>query len=245
MRKHAARGAGQTEKQAADGAVAGGGALLGCGLPVVDGGLGAKSVGGAAGGDASGTVPGEAAGTITEGALLAQTVAAMLAQVPTGLVGFAVRMQAGGLAEVTIQVNVARLGGGLKAADVVRHGRLEYRPGFEDVWVDGEHYGLRARKRARLCLEYLVAQQAFDAASARHLTEEIDPHVCREGGFPRSADLRIHHYFNDHRGKLTKLRQGLVRQAGRNGRFYLAVHAAPPFHTVSLSASGPHKQRAE
>ena len=46
-------------------------------------------------------------------------------------------------------------------------GRFQYREGFEDVWLGDEHFNLRERKKARLCLKFLVEQRAFDEGSAR------------------------------------------------------------------------------
>jgi hypothetical protein len=102
-------------------------------------------------------------------------------------------------------------------------GKLQYRTGFEDVWLGGVHYDLRGRAKARFCLQYLVKQRAFDAASARHLETEIDPFVRKQCQLPPSSEIRIQHYFNDRSGKLTRLRSDWVKAAGRIGRFYLAV----------------------
>ncbi len=107
-------------------------------------------------------------------------------------------------------------------------GRFQYGAGFRDVWLGGEHYDLRGRSKARFCLQYLVAKQAFDADSARHLENEIDPFVrkkCQLPPLPESAqsNIRIQHFFNDPSRKLTRLRRDLVKAAGRNGRFYLQV----------------------
>jgi hypothetical protein len=101
------------------------------------------------------------------------------------------------------------------------HGRLRYVPGFEDVWLGSDHYDLRERKKARLCIQYLVENGAFDAGSARHLKDEIDPHVRRQGDFPPAADIKIDHYFKDQKGRLPKLRKDLIVAAGRNGRYFL------------------------
>ena len=107
-------------------------------------------------------------------------------------------------------------------------GRLQYGAGFMDVWLGGEHYDLRGRAKARLCIQYLVEKQAFTAASARHLEREIDPFVrkkCQLPPLPEGAqsNLRIQHFFNDPARKLRRLGRELVRAAGRNGRFYLQV----------------------
>ncbi len=102
-------------------------------------------------------------------------------------------------------------------------GRLQYGAGFKDVWLGGEHYDLRGRAKARFCIQYLVAKYAFDAASARHLENEIDPFVQKKCQLPPPSEIRIQHYFNDRSGKLSRLRSDLVKAAGRNGRFYLQV----------------------
>jgi hypothetical protein len=101
-------------------------------------------------------------------------------------------------------------------------GKLRYLPDFNDVWLDDEHYDLRSRQKARLCLQYLVENQAFDADSARHFTKEIDPYVRTHGNYPRSADPKIDHYFNDSDGKLPALRRALIQKSGRrDGRYFL------------------------
>jgi hypothetical protein len=104
-----------------------------------------------------------------------------------------------------------------------RHGRFGFEPGFKDVWLGGEHYDLRGRAKARFCIQYLVAKQAFNADSARHLEHEIDPFVRKKCQLPPPSEIRIQHYFNDRSGKLSRLRGDLVKAAGRNGRFYLQV----------------------
>jgi len=107
-----------------------------------------------------------------------------------------------------------------------RLGRLEYEAGFMVVRLDGEKFDLRQRPRARACLEYLVSQMAVSEASARHLEREIDPEVrrlCRLPPPTSYSNLRIHHYFNDRKGKLSQLATTLIKAAGRNGCFYLAV----------------------
>ena len=100
-------------------------------------------------------------------------------------------------------------------------GRFQYRDGFEDVWLGGEHYNLRAHKKARLCLEYLVNNHAVDAASARHFLDEIDPYVRETGDFILLQNIRIKDYFNDPDGRLQCLRQALVKPVGGNGKYYL------------------------
>jgi len=102
-------------------------------------------------------------------------------------------------------------------------GRFKYGAGFKDVWLGDEHYDLRGRAKARFCIQYLVAKQAFNADSARHLEHEIDPFVRKKCQLPPPSEIRIQHYFNDRSGKLSRLRGDLVKAAGRNGRFYLRV----------------------
>ncbi len=98
---------------------------------------------------------------------------------------------------------------------------FRYRVGFGDVWLGNNHFNLRERKKARLCIEYLVEKKAFNAASARHLVTEIDVYVRTTGDFQPSAEIKIDHYFNDHTGRLPKLRKDLILSAGRDGKFYL------------------------
>jgi len=106
---------------------------------------------------------------------------------------------------------------------ILAHGRLRCSAGFEDVWLGDAHYDLRTRTQARLCIEYLVKNAAFDVQSARHLIDEIDPYVRERGNFPRSAQIKIDHYFQDRNGKLPQLRKALIASAGRNGKYFLRV----------------------
>lgn len=121
--------------------------------------------------------------------------------------------------------NDSNLGGdeGNAADRVVTHGRLRHLPGFNDVWLGGTHYDLSERPKARLCIQFLVEQNAFDPASARHLTDEIDPYVRQHGDYPPSVDIKIDHYFKDHKGGLPRLRKELIVAAGRHGRYFLKV----------------------
>lgn len=105
--------------------------------------------------------------------------------------------------------------------EILSQGRLRYRPGFEDVWLGDNHYDLRGRVKARLCIQYLVEQRAFDAKSGRHLLDEIDAFVRQQGDFPPAADIKIDHYFNDRKGKLPELRKALIAASGRDGRYFL------------------------
>jgi hypothetical protein len=100
-------------------------------------------------------------------------------------------------------------------------GRLEYREGFKDVWVDDVAFNLRPHTKARLCLEYLVASLAFDANSARHFRDEIDPHVRETGDFIQLKEIKIQDYFREPTGQLIRLCQALIRSAGNNGKYYL------------------------
>ena len=107
---------------------------------------------------------------------------------------------------------------------MVSLGRVKYLPGFNHILVDDEPYDLRERHQARLCLQYLIESEAFDADSARHFTKEIDPYVRSHGNYPRSADPKIDHYFNDPEGKLPALRKALIQKSGRrDGRYFLKV----------------------
>ncbi|HOA61599.1 MAG TPA: hypothetical protein PKK57_09595 [Verrucomicrobiota bacterium] len=112
---------------------------------------------------------------------------------------------------------------GMRGDGIVELGRLRYRPGFEDVWVEGVHYDLRERVKARLCLQYLVEKKAFDARTARYFLAEIDPYVREKGEFTRPVEGRLADYFKDRTGKLRALREELVVPAGRNKRYYLRV----------------------
>lgn len=100
-------------------------------------------------------------------------------------------------------------------------GRLEYRPDFGEVWVDGQRFDLTSRIPARRCLQFLVAKEAFDERRAREFAE-IHAFVVEELG-SMANEPRIHHYFNDARRKLTRLRSELIKPVARTGRYYLAV----------------------
>jgi hypothetical protein len=100
-------------------------------------------------------------------------------------------------------------------------GRLRWENDFEDVWVDGVHYDLRGRDKARLCLEYLVGARAYSVESARHFLGEIDPYVRKRGDFIELATVQMKDYFYSPSGKLAKLRRALIQSAGRNGKYYL------------------------
>ena len=109
------------------------------------------------------------------------------------------------------------------AREVIRtHGRFRYVDGCADIWLGDEHYDLRDRTKARLCIQYLVENQAFDPSAARHLVNEIDVYVRENGNYLPAADIKIDHYFNDQSGRLPKLRKDLISvSGGRNGKFYL------------------------
>jgi hypothetical protein len=106
--------------------------------------------------------------------------------------------------------------------DLVR-GRLRCGSGFEVVTVDGVAYNLHKRPKARLCIQYLFENEAFDAVSARHLVREIDPFVRERGGFPRAAEIKIQHYFNGPKGKLPQLCKQLIAGVHGKGRYFLKV----------------------
>jgi hypothetical protein len=112
---------------------------------------------------------------------------------------------------------------GMRDNRIVELGRLRYRPGFTDVWVDGVPYNLREREMARLCIQYLVEKKAFDARTARYFLAEIDPYVREKSGLTRPVEGRLADYFKDRTGELRVLRTELVVPAGRNKRYYLRV----------------------
>jgi hypothetical protein len=106
-------------------------------------------------------------------------------------------------------------------------GRFRYTPDFNDVWYNGSHYDLRTRAKARSCLQFLLDKKAFSPDTALSLESEIDPYVRKHSGdLPKTADIRIHHYFTDTKDKrrrLQRLKNEIIRAAGRNGRFYLKL----------------------
>ncbi|MCX6915843.1 MAG: hypothetical protein NT167_22820 [Verrucomicrobia bacterium] len=118
---------------------------------------------------------------------------------------------------------VAKPSGGTRVEKIFVRGKLGYRPGFDDVWVEDTPYDLRERIKARLCLQYLVEMKAFDASSARSLVDEIDPYVREKGNFPRSATIKIDDYFNDRAGRLQVLRRELIASVRGDGRYFLKV----------------------
>ena len=118
---------------------------------------------------------------------------------------------------------VRAVSAGAATTAIFTRGRLRCSPGFEDVRLGDTHYDLRERKKARLCIQYLVEAEAFEAASARHFLDEIDPYVRQKGDFPRLSEIKIGDYFNDPRGKLRRLRQELIRSTGDDGRYFLNV----------------------
>ncbi|MEI8291666.1 MAG: hypothetical protein WCH99_19535 [Verrucomicrobiota bacterium] len=106
-------------------------------------------------------------------------------------------------------------------------GRLEYRQGFKDVWVDDVPFDLRPYIKARLCLAYLEKMQAVDANSARHFLDEIDLYVREAGGLGargKFSEVKIQDYFREPSGRLIKLCQAMIRSAG-NGKYYLETSA--------------------
>jgi hypothetical protein len=120
---------------------------------------------------------------------------------------------------------VSRLNAPVAADQRITIGRFGYLPGFNDVWVNGTHYDLGGHVKAQLLLEFLVNEQAYSRSAAKHFLDEIDPHVRKKGGFPKLATIQMKDYFKGGNGALKKLRQGLVVAAGKNGKYYLKVHA--------------------
>jgi hypothetical protein len=118
----------------------------------------------------------------------------------------------------------ARSGTSTKETFQVR-GRLRYSSDYNDIWVGDAHYDLRTRDKARYCIKYLIEEEAFAKESGRHLAKEIDPYVREKCDLPSAplSEVKIHHYFNDNKGKLPKLREELIQSAGRNGKYYLKV----------------------
>ena len=155
-------------------------------------------------------------------------IRAMLAEIRAGVAGLAMGPPVAGEFEKSeVRSQNAELRG--RTAEILNQiGQFQYRPGFEDVWFGGEHYDLRKRRKARLCLEYLVARKAFDVASARHFENEIDPYVRKKGRLGargKFSDIQIKQYFNDREGRLPKLRKALIRSVAGNGKYYLSTGA--------------------
>ncbi len=128
--------------------------------------------------------------------------------------------------EVVARLSRPHLGTGQisVAADQIQAlGKLKYRPGFNEIWFDGKLYDLSQRPKARLCIEYLVTQNATSPASARHLKSEIDPYVLQKGNYLKADDIKIQHYFKDEDGTLTALRNGLIKVVYGKGKYYLKV----------------------
>jgi hypothetical protein len=101
-------------------------------------------------------------------------------------------------------------------------GRFRYVDGFADIWLGDDHFDLRERPKARLCIQYLVENHAFCPTTARHFLDEIDVYVRDKGNYLPAADIKIDHYFNDSTGRLPKLRKDLISVSGlRDGKFYI------------------------
>ena len=129
-------------------------------------------------------------------------------------------------AESEAKTKPAQTESGTNGEVIQRVGRLAYCHGFADVWLGEEHFNLRRRAKARACLRFLVEHRAFDAHSACDLTQEIDPSVraqCQLPTLPGYGELKIHHYFNPSKSDVARLGRELIRPAGRNGRYFLAV----------------------
>ena len=111
-----------------------------------------------------------------------------------------------------------------EAGKILWCGKFGYRPGFVDVWLHDEPYNLRERTQARLCIQYLVENEAFSIDSARHFLTQIDPYVRTHSKSPHAAEPKIDHYFTDPTGNLPALRKALIQATGlRDGRFFLKV----------------------
>jgi len=112
--------------------------------------------------------------------------------------------------------------------EAMKLGRMSYLPGLTRIWFAGEEYDLRERAKARLCIQFLVEQEAFSEASACHFDQQINPYVrehSRLDPLPECAQAKIHHYFNPSRGKLAELGRKLILSAGHGtGRYFLSVH---------------------
>ncbi len=112
-------------------------------------------------------------------------------------------------------------------AEAIKLGRMSYLPGFARIWLAGEEYDLRERKKARLCIQYLVEQEAFTEGSACHFDQQINPYVrehSRLDPLPEQAETKIHHYFNPSRGKLAELGRKLLQSAGHGtGCYFLNI----------------------
>ena len=155
-------------------------------------------------------------------------VRAMLAEIQAGVVGLAMGPPVAGELEKSEVGSQNAESRGRTAEFLNQIGQFQYRPGFEDVWFGGEHYDLRKRRKARLCLEYLVARKAFYVASARHFENEIDPFVRKKGRLGargKFSDIQIKQYFNDREGRLPKFRKALIRSVAGNGKYYLSTGA--------------------
>jgi hypothetical protein len=109
---------------------------------------------------------------------------------------------------------------------IIRGKRFRHTPEFDYVQVGEELFDLRRRRMAKACLQYLVAEKAFDDTSARHIANDIDPQVrkvCDSEPLKYSTPKIDNYFANDRTGKLKRLRKELVRSAGKNGTFYLRV----------------------
>jgi hypothetical protein len=104
-------------------------------------------------------------------------------------------------------------------------GRLRCSADFKDVWLGDKHYDLRTRPKAGLCIRYLFENNAFDATSAKHLVDEINPFVRGRGGYEslKFEEVKIQHYFNDPKKELPELCKQLIGAVHRKGRYFLKV----------------------
>jgi hypothetical protein len=109
------------------------------------------------------------------------------------------------------------------ASQLLTRGRLKWLPGCDTVWLDDKPHDLRKWKRARACLQYLVAKEAFAEDSARHLVDEVDVYVHGQMGTKPSLrpTVKVQDYFKDG-GELREFCKEIVRPAGE-GRYFLKV----------------------
>ena len=132
---------------------------------------------------------------------------------------------AGGLAPSNSGMLKPDLQGGGVDETIRTVGRFQYRLNFKDVWVEDEPFNLRGHLKAQLCLKCLVEHAAFDPNSAVHFLTEIDPYVRSHSGSIKLATIQIKDYFREPTGQLARLRQMLIKSAGKNGKYYLLTGA--------------------
>lgn len=120
--------------------------------------------------------------------------------------------------------NATHISKGQSPREICRKGKFEWRQDFNDVWVDGDHYDLRQRHLARLCLQYLAEKKVFDSQHALDFVADIDPYVRSLAGKPakdRGTASRIADYFVGE--NINALRKALIRPGQKPGSYYLAT----------------------